>query len=74
MNRKLGVINVQIMIFIQRAISYYPWERSLAEKDVNKKVYIFSQTIKDIISNFIPHETILFDVRYLPWIINKIKS
>ena len=46
---------------IQRAINYYPWERSLAEKDVNEKVYIFAKTIKNIFSNFIPHETILCD-------------
>ena len=44
MNRKFGIISMQILIFIQKKISYYPWERSLVEKDVNKKVYIFTKT------------------------------
>ena len=60
--------------FIQRAISYYPCERSLAEKDVNEKVYIFNKTIKHICSNFIPHETVLCGNRDPLRIRNKIKK
>ena len=50
MNGKLGTISIQNTDLIQRAIKYYPWERSLAEKDVNEKVYIFGKTIKNIFS------------------------
>ena len=59
---------------IQRVIYYYSWERSEAEKNVNEKVHIFSKTIKNIFSNFIPHEKIISDHRDPPWISNKIKK
>ena len=59
---------------IQRAINYNPWKRSLAEKNINKKVYIFVKTIENIFSNFIPYETILCDDRDPLWISKKIKK
>ena len=45
---------------IKRAINGFPWERSFANLDINDKVYLFNKTIKNILSNFIPHETITF--------------
>ena len=33
---------------IKRAFNYYPWERSMTEKYVNKNSYIFLKTIKNI--------------------------
>ena len=52
----------------------YICERSLPEKDVNEKVYIFTKTIKNIFSNFIiAHETVLRNDRDPPWINNNIK-
>ena len=38
------------------------------------KVDTFNKTILNILSNFIPHETITFDDRDLPWFKKKIKS
>ena len=58
----------------QREINYYPWERSLAEKDINEKVYIFAKTIKNLVSHFIPRQKVLCDEKYPPWISNKIKK
>ena len=46
---------------IKRVINVFPWKRSFANLDINDKVYIINKTIKDILSNFIPHETITFD-------------
>ena len=37
-------------------------------------VYLFNKTIKNILSNCIPHETITCDDRDPPWINNKIKQ
>ena len=53
---------------IKRAINGFPWERTFANLDINDKVYLFNKTIKNILSNFIPHETITFDDRDPPWI------
>ena len=40
---------------------------------MNDKVYLFNKTIKNILSNFIPHETITFDDRDLPWTNSQVK-
>ena len=58
---------------IKRAINGFPWERSFANLDINDKVYLFNKTIKNILSNFIPHETIAFDDRDQPWINSQVK-
>ena len=58
---------------IKRAINGFPCERSFANLDINDKVYLFNKTIKNILSNFIPHETITFDDRDPPWINSQVK-
>ena len=37
-------------------------------------VFPFNKTIKNIFSNFFPHETVTCDDRDLPWINNNIKQ
>ena len=37
-------------------------------------VHLFNKTIKNILSNYIPHETISSDDRDPPWINSKIKQ
>ena len=58
---------------IKRAINGFPLERSFAKSDINYKVYLFNKTSKNILSNFIPHETITFDDRDPPWINSQVK-
>ena len=58
---------------IKRVINRFPWERSFANLDINEKVCLFNKTIKNILSNFIRHETILFDNRDPPWINSQVK-
>ena len=41
--------------------------------DINDKVFLFNKAIKDILSNFLPHETITFDDRDPPWINSQVK-
>ena len=62
------------MLSNQSEINYYPWERSLAEEDINKNVYWFAKTIKNLVSHFIPREKVLCDEKYPPWISKKIKN
>ena len=59
---------------IERAINSFDWEKPFSNIDVNKMVYIFSQIIFSILCHFIPHETILFDKRDLPWMKKEIKN
>ena len=44
---------------IRRAINEFNWEREFSNINVNEKVDIFNRTILNILSNFIPHETIV---------------
>ena len=46
----------------------FPWKRSFGNLDPNDKFYLFNKTIKNIVSDFIPHETIRFDGRDPSWI------
>ena len=49
-------------------------ERSFENNSVNEKVNIFNTIIKNILSNYIPHETITCDDRDPPWINKNIKQ
>ena len=46
---------------IRKAINEFAWEKSFANNSVNEKVNMFNTTIKNILSNYIPHETITFE-------------
>ena len=59
---------------IKQAISEFPWDNCFTNINVNEQVELFSQIIQNIISNYIPHETITFDDRNPPWIDEKIKK
>ena len=52
----------------------FPWDNCFANISVNEQVQLFTQTIQNIISNYIPHETITCDDRNPPWIDEKIKK
>ena len=41
---------------------------------MNQKVHLFNQTIKNILCNFIPHETVTYNDRDPLWINSKIKG
>ena len=44
---------------IRRAITDFNWDRAFLNTNVNEKVSIFSNTILNILSNFIPYETLV---------------
>ena len=58
---------------MKRVINGFSWKRPLPNLDINDKVYLFSKTIKNILSNVIPHETFTFHDRDPPWINNQVK-
>ena len=49
-------------------------KKAFLNKNVNEKVNIFNEKIINILRNFIPHETVLCDVRDPSWLNNKVKS
>ena len=59
---------------IRRAMDGFNWQKAFSSKNVNEKVDTFNKTILNILSNFIPHETITCDDRDPPWLNKKIKS
>ena len=59
---------------IRQAISEFPWDNHFTNINVNEQVQLFTQTIINIISNYIPHETITCDDSNPSWIDEKIKK
>ena len=59
---------------IRRAITDFNWDRAFFNTNVNEKVYIFRSTILNILSNFVPREKIVCDVKDPPWFNRAIKS
>ena len=59
---------------IRRSINEFSWERCFANISVNNKVHMFNKTIKNIMSNYIPPETITCDDRDPPWINKDMKQ
>ena len=58
---------------IKKVISQFNWDKAFSNINENEKVYIFSHTILNILSNFISHEYIMCDGRDPPWFNSKIK-
>ena len=59
--------------FIRRAVHKFNWQRAFTNRNINERVHFFNITILNIVSNFIPHETICDD-RDPHWINNQIKN
>ena len=59
---------------IRRAISKFNGEKAFYKTNVNKKVSIFNETILNILSNYIPHETLICDDKDPLWFNSRIKS
>ena len=52
----------------------FNWDRAFKNSNVNDMVDICTKTIYNILSNFIPHQTITIDDKDPPWFNTKIKS
>ena len=59
---------------IRRSIDELSWDIRFSNIDVNQKVPLFDQTIKNILCNSIPHKTVTCDDRGPAWINSKIKG
>ena len=52
----------------------FGWDRALTNSNVNDMIDISTKTIQNVLSNFIPHQTITIDDKDPPWFNTKIKS
>ena len=59
---------------IRRAIDMFDWDRAFVNTNVNEKVFILNKTVLDILSNFIPQETVTVDDNDPLWFTKKIKN
>ena len=47
--------------YIQQAINLFNWENAFLNTDVNTQLSIFSNTVLNILNDYIPHETRICD-------------
>ena len=59
---------------IRRAMDLFDWDKALCINDVDKKVASLRDILTNIMQNFILNETILYDVRDIPWMTKEIKQ
>ena len=52
----------------------FDWDRAFPNNNANKKVFILSQTILNILSNFIRQETLTIEDKDPPWFTKKKKK
>ena len=56
----------------RKAVYIFPWKKALQNLNISHMIFfLFNKTVKNIISNYIPHESVTFDDRDLPWINRK---
>ena len=72
--REVWHFNKADINLIGRAMNEFNWERAFFSLDINEMVSVCNTTIKNIMANFIPHETLICDDRDSPWIKNRIKN
>ena len=59
---------------IQRATEQFSLENSFRNLNISEMLSLFNQTIKNILSKYIPHETITYDDKEPPWFNKNIKQ
>ena len=73
-SRKIWHFKEVETVLTRRALNDFNWEKVFSNTNINKKVCIFSKCVLDVLSNFIPHKTILWDDKDLLWFNSPIKS
>ena len=69
MNVKYDITTNQKLITLEKQL-IFSWGKTLRNliPNINNIISLFNKTVKNIISNFIPRETVKFDDRDPPWI------
>ena len=58
----------------QQAIEQFSWRKSFRNLNINEMASLFNRIIKNILSNYIPHEAIICDDKDPPWFNKNIKQ
>ena len=58
----------------QRIVHEFKLQRTFSNLNINERVSFFNKTTLNIVSNFVPHDTIIYDDRDPPWINTQIKN
>ena len=61
MKGKFGITKMRTLLLQKKAITDFSWERAFENLSADEKVSLFNKTIKNILSNYIPHEIITID-------------
>ena len=59
---------------IRKALEVFDWQKAFSGKTINEKVSILTNTIINIMSNYVPNEVVTIDDRESPRINDKIKN
>ena len=59
---------------IKRSLESFDWKNAFSNCNPNEKVSALTKTVLNIMSNFIPNETILIEDREPLWVTRKLKS
>ena len=73
-SRQVGHFKEAETGLIRKTLNNFNWERGFKNTNVNEKVCIFSKSVLNILSIFIPHETILCNNKDPQWFNCQIKS
>ena len=68
MNGKFGIIKRQTLKISEMQQVNFRGGRRFANSDVNDNVHLFNKTIKNLISNYIPHKIIICNDRDHSWV------
>ena len=61
------------MELIKRSLENFDWQNSFLNCNPNEQVSVLTKTVLNIMSNFIPNETVLVDGSDSLWITSKLK-
>ena len=64
---KYGITTKQMLITLEKQLMYFLW----INLNVNDMSFSFNKTVKNIITNYFPYETVTFNNRDCPWIKKK---
>ena len=73
-NVKYGIIKVRKLNKLNKHLKCFFWEKSFRNLNINEMVSLFNRTIKNILSNYIPHKAITFDGKIPSWINDNTKQ
>ena len=67
-------VNTDLIRQVIDMFDIFDWDRAIANINVNEKLFILNKTILNILSNFVPLETLTVDDKDPRWFTKKVKN